>query len=249
MIDLINHKYKASTVAKKRAKIFGLIKKDSKNIQSGEITAISTADLKLMFELYDQIFFHNWFKENYKGKLKFSLSRRMTRSAGSTICPKNIAELAPEDVVLEIRIGVEFFFNYGVIKGAKPVCGVNTNNSLQALQLVFEHELCHVIEHIFFHESNCSGARFKTIANNLFGHTASHHSLPTYKQIAKEKYVINIGDTVEFSFKGKKLKGIVNNIKKRATVLVPDENGPYVDKEGNTYAKYYVPLVLLEPTN
>ena len=93
MIDLINHKYKASTIAKKRGKIFSLIKKESKNIQSGTITAISTSDLKLMFDLYDQIFFHKWIKENYKGKLKFSLSA-CDKEAGSTSV--KTAELTPE---------------------------------------------------------------------------------------------------------------------------------------------------------
>ncbi|HBG22774.1 MAG TPA: hypothetical protein DDW83_05910, partial [Peptococcaceae bacterium] len=131
--------------------------------------------------------------------------------------------------------------------GPKPVCGVDTDTSLQALQLVFEHELCHVIEYICFHKSNCSGGRFKTIANNLYGHTASHHNLPTYKQIAKQKFVLNIGDSVSLTFKGKKLKGILHNINKRATVLVSDKTGSFTDKQGKRYAKYYVPLELLEP--
>lgn len=249
MIDLINQKRNAEGVIKKRSKISRLFMKESQNIQSRVITTISPLDLKLMFDLYDKFFFGNWFKNSYQGKLKFSLSRRMTKSAGSTICPKNIAGIKLEELVLEIRIGVDFLFNYDVVEGPKPVCGVNTSDSLQALQLVFEHELCHVIEYICFHSSKCSGARFRTIANNLFGHTASHHNLPTYKQIANQNFELNIGDTVFFTFKGKKLKGILNNIKKRATVLVPDKNGPFGDNQGNTYSKYYVPLKLLEPAD
>ncbi|HBG22775.1 MAG TPA: hypothetical protein DDW83_05915, partial [Peptococcaceae bacterium] len=98
--------------------------KESENIKSGAISTVSTLDLRLLFALYDRIFLGDWFKKNFKGELKFSLSRRMTRSAGSTRCPKNIAELAPHELVLEIRIGVDFLFNYGLIEGPKPVCGV-----------------------------------------------------------------------------------------------------------------------------
>jgi hypothetical protein len=249
MIDLITKKNSAEDIIKKRAKIACHLMRESKNIRSEVITTISPLDLKLMFDLYDAFFFGGWFKDSYQGKLKLSLSRRMTKSAGATICPKNIAEINPEDLVLEIRIGVDFLFNYGMLEGPIPVNGINTSNSLQALQLVFEHELCHVIEYICFHASKCNGDRFKTIANNLFGHTAIHHSLPTYRQIANQKLVLNIGDTVCFTLKGKKLKGILNNITKRATVLVPNKNGCFVDKYRNRYSKYYVPLDLLEPAD
>ncbi|MDD2556214.1 MAG: hypothetical protein PHV50_01115 [Syntrophaceticus sp.] len=246
MIDLIKRKHNTEDIVKRRKKIAKHIMKDSQDIKSGTISSISTLDLELLFDLYDSFFLGDWFNRNYKGKLNFSLSRRMTRSAGSTLCSKNIAESAPQELVLEIRIGVDFLFNYGLIERVKTVCGVDTNNSLQALQLVFEHELCHVIEYICFQKSNCKGNRFKTIASNLFGHTASHHNLPTYKQIAKQKFVLNIGDSVSFTFKEERMNGILNNINKRATVLVPDKTGPYKDKLGNRYTKYYVPLELLE---
>jgi hypothetical protein len=233
-------------IVNKRAEISKLLIQKSANIKNGTISTISTADLKLMFELYDQIFFGSWFKRNFKGKLKFSLSRRMTKSAGLTLCPKNIDKIKPEELVVEIRIGVDFFFHYGLIEGSETVCGIKTNSSLEALQLVFEHELCHAIEFILFKESNCSGARFKVIANNLFGHTESYHELPTYKQIAKQKFSLNIGDTVSFTFNGKRLQGILYNINKRATVMVRDKDGPLADKQGNRYSKYYVPLTFLE---
>jgi hypothetical protein len=233
-------------IVSKRAEISKLLIQKSANIKNGTISTISTADLKLMFELYDQIFFGSWFKHNFKGKIKFSLSRRMTKSAGLTLCPKNIDKIKPEDLIIEIKIGVDFFFQYGSIKGCNTVCGIKTKSSLEALQLVFEHELCHVIEFIHFKESNCSGDRFRAIANSLFGHTESYHKLPTYKQIAKQKFSLNIGDTVSFTFNGKRLQGILYNINKRATVMVRDKDGPFADNQGNRYSKYYVPLTLLE---
>lgn len=246
MIDLFNRKFGLEESIQKRNSIRRCLLEESPNIRSEAITSISPRDLKVMFDLYDDSFFGSQFKNGYPGKIKLSLSRRMTKSAGSTVCPKNIAELKPENLVLEIKIGVDFLFNYGVLEGEKAVCGMQTSDSLQALQLVFEHELCHVIEYISFHESNCSGDRFKSLANNLFGHTDSHHNLPTYRQIARQKFVLNLGDVVSFTCKGKRLKGIIYNIQKRATVFVPDQGGSFVDKQGKTYSKYYVPLNLLE---
>jgi hypothetical protein len=132
----------------------------------------------------------------------------MTKSAGLTLCPKNIDKAKPEELVIEIRIGVDYFFQYGLVEGCKTVCGVKTSDSLEALQLVFEHELCHVMEFIHFKESNCRGERFKAIASNLFGHTESYNKLPTHRQIANQKLGLNIGDTVSINFEGKRLKGI-----------------------------------------
>jgi hypothetical protein len=114
----------ADDIIQKRAEISKLLTESSVNLKTGTIEKISTADLRLMFELYDQIFFKNWFKESFKSQIKFSLSRRMTRNAGLTLCPKNIDKIQPEELVLEIRMGVDFFFHYGLIEGSKTVYNV-----------------------------------------------------------------------------------------------------------------------------
>lgn len=246
MLHQISIKGSRDDICSKREEIFRLLIKNSSNIDNGTIKVMSSEDLMLIFRLYDRIFFGNWFMDMFKGKIKFSLSRRMTRSAGITLCPKNIDKIKPEELVIEIRIGVDFFFHYGMIEDGKAVCGIKTGNSLEALLLVLEHELCHVIEFILFKRSNCSGQRFKTIANNLFGHTESYHRLPTHKQIAYRNMGIKVGDTVSFAFEGRKLSGIIYNINKRATVMVRDKNGTLVDNQGNRYSKYYVPLKCLE---
>ena len=108
--------------------------------------------------------------------------------------------------------------------------------------MVLEHEICHAIEFIYYYESNCKGDRFKTISNNLFGHTSSYHQLPTHKELAREKYGLRIGDKISFIFADKKLNGVIYGINKRATIMVQDKNGQYADKQGNRYVKYYVPL-------
>lgn len=245
MQNILNMKYTRDETQSKRREIAALVMLHSQNIKTGTVSAMSTDDISLLFRLYDRIFFGGWFSENYRGKLKFSLSRRMTKSAGLTICPKNAGRIKPEDLEIEIRIGVDFFFQYGLIEGSKTVCGIETENSLEALQLVFEHELCHVIEFIHYKRSNCKGKRFKALANNLFGHTESWHKLPTNKQIANQRLGLKIGDTVEFEYKGRSLKGFISNINKRATVMVRDSRGPLIDRKGNRYSRYYVPLTRL----
>ncbi|MBU5675128.1 hypothetical protein KQI88_01690 [Alkaliphilus sp. MSJ-5] len=239
---IIGYKYDKETIEKKRAYIFNELIKASVNIKTGIIKDISISDLKILFELYDSIFLSNWFKDTFKGSFKFSLSKRMTKSAGLTLCPKNINVLNPENIVIEFRIGVNFFFQYDLIDRTKIVCGIETNNGLEALQLVLEHEICHAIEYLYFYKSSCRGDRFKTIANNLFGHTNSYHQLPTNKELAMKKFDLSIGDKISFIFKGKKLKGIIYRINKRATIMVQDKNGQYVDKQGDRYVKYYVDL-------
>lgn len=246
MIDILKTKYSQPEIDNKRREISKLLISQSPNIKSGDVRAISPADLELLFQLYDRIFLQNWFKESFKGKMKFSLSKRMTKSAGMTLYPRNIRKINPEEQAFDIRIGVDFFLQYGQIEGSRTVCGLETGNSLEALQIVFEHELCHVMEFILFKESSCNRERFKTIAGNLFGHTESHHRLPTNRQIAKQKLGLEIGDTVSFTFQGKRFTGILYNINKRATILVRDAKGLFIDPKGRRYSKYYVPLKDLE---
>jgi hypothetical protein len=246
MFDILGTKLINSDIENKRQEISRLLIQKSKNIKNATITAISIADLELLFKLYDEIFLESWFMQNYKGKLKFSVSRQMTKSAGLTRCPKNIDSIRPEELVIEVKLGIDFFFHYGLVEGSRMVGGIDTESSLEALQLVFEHELCHVIEFIHFGRSSCKKERFKTMAGNLFGHTESYHKLPTPKQIASNKLGINIGDTVAFTFEGKDYKGILYNINKRAIVMVRDKNGRLIDKQNRRYTKYYVPLSLIE---
>lgn len=242
MFDIINTKLDCKSIDHRRKEVLSAFLQRSPNIREAAITSISSSDLELLYKLYDEIYLEGWFVNAYKGRLRFSLSRRMTKSAGLTLCPRNISRIKPEEVVIEIRIGVDFFFHYGLVGGNKAVCGIKTNSSLEALLLVFEHELCHAIEFINYKKSSCKAQRFKTLAANLFGHTDSCHRLPTNRQIATQKLGLRIGDTVSFDSKGKRLTGIIYNINKRATVMVRNNKGPLMDSRGNRYSKYYVPL-------
>ncbi|MDD3652903.1 MAG: SprT-like domain-containing protein [Desulfotomaculaceae bacterium] len=246
MLDLIATTRSPGEIFAKRTCVINRLTATSPNISSARLTRISAADLQLLFDLYNEIFFDHRINEVYQGQLKFSLSRRMTKSAGKTIFPRRPDKIGPGDMTIEIRMGTDFFFKYDEIESNKTVCGITTTSALEAFLLVFEHELCHLIEFIHFKNSSCRGKRFKAIANHIFGHTTSYHELPTQRQIARVKYGLKIGDPVTFTYEGKSIKGILFNINKRATVMVRDKNGTFTDNRGNRYMKYYVPLESFE---
>jgi hypothetical protein len=244
-LDLCQIVLSPEEIQRKRFEVSRDFKFLSTNIKTDRITKIAPTDLQLLFELYDEVFFDRYFDRYFLGKLRFSLSRRLTSSAGKTLCPKNIGCMKPDEVVIEIRMGIGFFFHYDAVESEKKVNGITTRNALEALQLVFEHEICHVIEFINFHTSNCHGKCFKTIAHNLFGHLQSYHQLPTRRRIVQEKLGLQLGDPVSFVYAGKVLSGILYRINKRAVVMVKDRHGRYTDCQGHRYSKYYVPVELL----
>lgn len=233
-------------IEKHRKIIADRLMEESCNIKDTNIRKVSNADLGILFKHYDEIFFENSFKNNFKGKIIFSLSSRMTRSAGITKYSRNIASLNHEDINIEICMGIDLFFKYDELDRIKTVCGIKTNSSLEALQIVFEHELCHAMEIINYRNSNCKANRFKDFAFKVFGHTESHHQMPTNREIAKVKLGVCIGDKVSFVFENNKINGFISNINKRATVMVENNKGNFIDEKGNRYMKYYVPVGVLE---
>ncbi|MDF2879904.1 MAG: hypothetical protein K0R54_461 [Clostridiaceae bacterium] len=240
-----NLHYSIDDIKLKRKYVYNQLISTSENIKNGIIKKVSVNDLYLLFKLYDGTFLQNYFKDNLYGKLEFSLSKRMTSSAGKTIYPRNIRSLPLNQVKFEIRMAVNFFFKFYETKGDKIVNGIISIDALEALQLVFEHEICHLLELTMYRQSSCSGKRFKGIANSIFGHTKSYHELPTANQIAKNKYNAAIGKKVTFKHNDLNISGIITNINKRATIMVLNNKGNYVDNFGNRYIKYYVPLNMI----
>lgn len=242
MKKLITSKKPISVIRNKRNKIADKLISLSNNINSRNLRTMVVEDLELLFKLYDIFFFNNWFNLSFTGEIKFSLSSKMTSSAGKLISHKNSQELKLYHKRFEIRMSTDFFLLYDAVKGKKIVCGIETDNNLKAYQIVFEHELCHLLEMIIFNKSSCKGDKFRTIAQNIFAHTESTHGLPTYRDIALHKFGIKTGDKVSFNFKNNKLYGRITRITKRATVMVENNNGDYRDETDQIYAKYYVPI-------
>lgn len=201
-------------------------------------------NLELLFKLYDAIFFTNFFSKSLQNKIDFSLSTRMTRSAGKTIYMKKPGKGMLEEHY-EIRIGQDFFNHYEKVERMKKVSGIETKDALEALQIVFEHELCHLIEFYYFKNSSCKKERFKQLAYQIFGHTGVYHELPTVHEIVKKEKGVGVGDMVTFFGEGKTMEGVIYKIQKRAVIMVKDKKGSFHDSQGVRYNKWYVPLELL----
>lgn len=240
--SLVEINFNSLEVNERRKNVREKIICSSKKMKNGIITAVSEGDLKKIFNYYDEYFLNSYFRNYFLGNIKFSFSNRMSKSAGLTIVPKNIAYLNQSEETYEIRIGINFFLKYYDTIREKKVNGIVTNDALHALQLVFEHELCHVIEFHVFKNSSCKKQRFKIISKNIFKHVSSYHELPTSSEIAKVQYGFKIGDKVYFKRENRKIEGFISSINKKVTVMVIDKGGRYVDLKGNKYSKCYVAL-------
>lgn len=204
--DLCTLHHTAPQISTKREEVRRTLLRGSPHLDGGRIARIFQSDLKLLFDLYDRIFFRDYFCDYFSGQLLFTLSARMNRNAGMTIYPRNLKDLSPQEERYDLRISVLLLFSYEKLDRDKVVNGINTRDSLEALQLVFEHELCHLIELHCFKESSCRRKRFQALAFNLFGHTESCHRLPLMPEIATAKYGLSVGDWVSFQVEGANTK-------------------------------------------
>ena len=85
-----------------------------------------------------------------------------------------------------------------------------------------------------------------TLAQRIFGHLHPRHGLVTAREHAAVKHRLQQGQPVDFVFQGKPLRGFVNRISVRATVLVADASGQRYS-DGKHDRKYLVPLACLRP--
>lgn len=246
---MIGIKYESNIIKEKRKQIKKLLFDKSANIKSENFNNISEEDLYILFELYDEIFLKSWFKENYKGKIKFKLSRQLTRAAGNTRTKKNIAQIQNEDMEFEVKISLNHLINFHKIDRSKYVGGIEALSSLDSLMLVLEHELCHVIEFIVLKKSSCKKKPFKDLIYNLFCQTESTHKLVSTNEVSAQEFGLKPGDNVKFLYNGKYVYGFIQKINKRATVMNPHAQGNYVDKLGRRYKKFYVTLGNLMKTD
>lgn len=240
--SLIEIRYTENEIEEKRSSLRKEFIKLSSNISNGKINLIGKEDLEILFDLYDKYFFYNFFKNNFRGSIIFSLSKKMSKSAGKTISLRNNFVLSEVEQRYEIRVGVNFLFQYYELKREKIVGGIKTKDSLHALLIILEHELIHFLEFYVFGKSSCKGVRFKELAKNIFGHREVYHSLPTASEITGSNFGFNVGDKVSLIYKNKINHGYIYRINKRATVMILSKTGNYIDNKGNRYEKLYIPL-------
>jgi len=219
---------------------------NSPNIRSANFDVISAADLGMLFQLTDELFFAGeigrYVEGNFAKPLTFRLSTRMTTAGGTTTMFR--PGLSDRETEFEIAIATTPLFGTFKFESRAKVGGVQCGSRLEALQRIMEHEVVHLVELLGTGDSNCQAKPFRAMVKNYFGHKESNHQLMTPSDVARKQLGIRCGDSVTFKIDGTRRKGFVNRITKRATVLVEDPSGTeYTD--GVRYAKFYVPLPML----
>jgi hypothetical protein len=249
---LISLRYSSENIAGLTKSIYDAILRDSAHLRQGNFTRISTADLSLLFDLYDGGFFSGGLRQLLQAAgapLTFHLSARLTRAAGTTkrfrtrrAAPgATPAQGARYEIALSTTLLGQTFQD---VQRTIRVNGLVCHDRLQAAQRVFEHELLHLLEMLVWGKSSCSAGNFKALALNLFAHTETRHDLVTQQERARARFDLRVGDRVAFDLEGQRHVGTLRRITKRATVLVESADGaPYTD--GKRYRKFYVPLPLL----
>lgn len=214
-------------------------------IQEANFSRIHPDDLRLLYDLYDDLYFDGLVRQTFdQSRISFRVSPRMTSAGGKTSRWGNPART--RDLRYEIAVSSTLLFqSFQNPDQTISVTGLECENRLQALLRVMEHELVHLVEMLLWTDSNCALHRFQDIASNQFGHTKHTHNLLTPREQARREYGVQAGRRVRFDFEGRLLEGVVNRVTKRATVLVQDPAGVRYS-DGNHYLKYYVPVQQLE---
>ena len=206
-------------------------------------TRLHVEDLSFLFAAYDRRFLNGLCTGLLDPEgVTFRLSSRMTRAGGKTTRFQR-----PDGTGhFEIAVATSILFDgFAADDPEVSVCGLPCQNRLEALQRLFEHEIVHLAEWLCWDVSNCGHKRFQGIATRLFRHRAHTHQLITPTERAAQ-LGFTVGSRVKFRYQGRWLKGRVNRITKRATVLIDDPTGELMS-DGRRYVRYYVPLGELSP--
>lgn len=249
-------RYAPDVVSAKTTEIARAATTSSHFLRSANFTVISPGDLLRLFDLYDRAFFEGFLRravaERAGGRLGFRLAPRMTRAGGKTFRTRrrvgrglNAAHETSYEIAISTRL---LFLSFDDASRPVTVCGLPCTDRLCAMQRIMEHEMLHLLEMLVWDASSCAAARFKSMARNIFGHGASTHDLVTPSERAVAKFHLRIGDAVSFEFDGRPLRGTVNRVDRRATVLVESEKGVRYTN-GKRYEKFYIPLGMLRKVN
>lgn len=222
-------------ILRRRAQILGALLAADEGLCAVPVRSIRHATLQTMLSLYDSLFLGGFLARSY-GQLPVTLSTRLTSAAGKFIYTRGSTP-----VRAEIRMSGDFLFR--LTDGPFLLNGLNAATAQEAFLVVFEHELCHAVEFALYGATGHS-QRFLALANGLFGHTDTRHSLPTRRSEAAQNG-LTVGSRVSFPFENRTLTGIVSYIGKTVTVMVPDAHGGYRDARGKRFAKYRVPVALV----
>ncbi|MDG3007904.1 SprT-like family protein [Paludisphaera mucosa] len=244
--------YAPAEVRERSRRIYEALIDESPQIRAGNFSRLAVDDLERLFRLYDAGFFRGFLSEMLQEDraypMAFRLSRRLTRAAGQTI--RLVRRIRRGGVVVEqpeyeISVSTTLLFNtFQDVDREVVVGGLACSDRLEALQRIFEHELLHLAEFLGWGRSSCSAENFHALSRRIFAHEGVRHDLVTPREQAASAFGVRVGDAVEFDMEGSRLRGRVNRITRRATVLVEHPSGALFT-DGRRYQTFYVPLALL----
>ena len=205
--DMINK------IVDKRLKIRNIFSKQYKV----RLSNLVTKDLRYLFNLYDDVYFSGEYKRMIKStntRLQFGflpgtdvMGLHSYTSSGNT-CKLSIS-----------RVGISKLFSNN--EKRLWVNGLNVRDRLEALQVVFEHEMVHMYMVLrgwsnkiksgkgkMYYSSH--GKLFQELAKRFFLHTDYRHALTNGEStghLTKDR--CKVGMNVIFTFKHKKCKGVI----------------------------------------
>jgi hypothetical protein len=244
--------YAPEQVRERSRRIYEAMVDESPRVRAGNFAEIGAEDLERLFRLYDAACFRGclseMLQEDAAYPMAFRLSRRLTRAAGQTM---RLVRRVPragrmvDQPEYEIAVSTTLLFNtFRDVDRQVIVGGLVCSDRLEALQRIFEHELLHLAEFLGWGRSSCSAENFHMLSRRIFGHEGVRHDLVTPREQAAATFGVRVGDAVEFDMEGSPLRGRVNRITRRATVLVEHPSGTLFT-DGRRYQTFYVPLPLL----
>lgn len=265
----------AAEIQARQRRIHGEVLQLSRSMDTANFSRLDTDDLRRMTMLYDREFFDAKLLGTIgRQRLTFGLSSRMTRIAGKLVThyptPNSTnrkskhngtfagvptgarpakhpdREGKVDNRQFEMVLSSTLLFHaFDDVDRPITVTGLRCKNRLEAMQRVCEHELVHLLEMFFWNDSSCSQCRFQDIASRFFGHTEHSHDLITQRERAARNFDVRVGAFVRFRHEGKWIRGWVNRITRRATVLVEDPRGERFT-DGKHYVRFYVPIEQLK---
>lgn len=241
-VEVSRRRFTSEYIARMQAEIHHQSLVLSRTLDRPNFTKLGRDDVARMIRLYDERFFGGQVLQAAEAEgLRFGISSRMTRIAGKLVthyADGNRDGPRRFELVLSSTL---LFQTFDELNRPVEVTGRTCRDRLEAMQRVAEHEMVHLVEMLVWNNGNCSGARFQSIAHRYFGHTDYRHDLITQRERAARIYDLRVGDRVAFRHQRGILRGRINRITRRATVLVPDPAGERFC-DGNRYVRYYVPL-------
>lgn len=213
----------------KRRKFINEYVSDGMFMGNRNMENITENDLKVIADLYDEIFFNGRIKKMLKkaGRtVQFELSgaKRAAGTCKTFGCEHTITISWPV---------FQDLFKSGSKDEHYETSGIMCYDKLECLQLTLEHELMHMIiqlsdalpknipprDRVY----SAHGLWFKSLVNAFYGHTAITHRLHHDQSTLPVKVDIKLNDVVSFVTKsGEQLNGIVLKLNPKTALILID---------------------------